>query len=362
MKQRIGTAFAVAFVASLAPQAAFAQPTGWYIGLGGGYGTMSYTLTTPSSSLESDTDWARRGIVMLGYKHASGFRAELEPNYGQYRVNDTPGVGVGTITTYGGFANLLYDLAILPRVNLVLGGGVDWMRMNADIVEPPAGVLTVAGGSKTGFAWQAIAGVSAALSHNAEIQLDYRYGALPSGAFNTDFPLLAPTRLNDIRTQVAMLSLRWYPGMQRVEQPAPLPLPPPPPPPPPLSRPPAPPPPPPPMRTFIVFFDFDKWNLTVDAQQVVAQAVRTAQSVGVVRIVVTGHTDTAHARPGSAQAHAYNQALSERRALAVKDEMVRYGMNPGEIATIGQSSDDPLVATGPGVREPQNRRAVIELR
>jgi len=116
------------------------------------------------------------------------------------------------------------------------------------------------------------------------------------------------------------------------------------------------------VRTFIVFFAFDKWNLTQGAQQVVAQAVRTAQNVGVVRIVVTGHTDTAHARPGTAQAHAYNQALSERRAAAVKDEMVRHGMNPGEIATIGRSSDDPLVPTAAGVREPQNRRAVIELR
>ena len=31
------------------------------------------------------------------------------------------------------------------------------------------------------------------------------------------------------------------------------------------------------------------------------------------------------------------------------------------IATVGKSFDDPLVPTGPGVREPQNRRAVIDL-
>jgi hypothetical protein len=29
--------------------------------------------------------------------------------------------------------------------------------------------------------------------------------------------------------------------------------------------------------------------------------------------------------------------------------------------TAGKSFDEPLVPTGPGVREPQNRRAVIEL-
>jgi opacity protein-like surface antigen len=186
MNFRVLAVLAVTVVAVLTPQSTFAQPSGWYIGLGGGYGPMTYTLVTDVSSVGSDTDFALRGIATLGYKHLSGFRAELEPTYSQYRVNDASLVGVGTITTYGGFANLLYDWEILPRVNLVLGGGVGWMRMNADIVEQPPGGLTVARGWKTGFAWQAIAGISAALSHNTEIQLDYRYGGMPSGSFNTD--------------------------------------------------------------------------------------------------------------------------------------------------------------------------------
>ena len=73
-----------------------------------------------------------------------------------------------------------------------------------------------------------------------------------------------------------------------------------------------------------------------------------------VRIMVTGHTDTVGSR-------AYNQALSERRAQAVKDEMVREGLAAGDIMTAGRNFADPLVNTGPGVREPQNRRAVIDL-
>ena len=108
------------------------------------------------------------------------------------------------------------------------------------------------------------------------------------------------------------------------------------------------------MKTFIVFFDFNKSNLTAEAQAVVTEAVKTAQQQGAVRILVTGHTDTV----GS---HSYNQGLSERRAGSVKDEMVRQGMKPDDIATVGKSFDDPLVPTGPGVREPQNRRAVIDL-
>jgi OmpA-OmpF porin, OOP family len=108
------------------------------------------------------------------------------------------------------------------------------------------------------------------------------------------------------------------------------------------------------VKTFVVFFDFDKSNLTAEAQQVVQQAVTTAKSSGMVRVVITGHTDTV----GSVR---YNQALSERRANAVKLEMVREGLNTTDIMTIGRNFADPLVPTGPGVREPQNRRAVIDL-
>lgn len=108
------------------------------------------------------------------------------------------------------------------------------------------------------------------------------------------------------------------------------------------------------VRNYTVFFDFDKSAITPEAREIIAAAVDAAKKSGAVRITVTGHTDTV----GS---HRYNQALSERRATAVKNEMVRLGMNSSEISTIGKSFDDPLVPTGPGVREPQNRRAMIDL-
>ena len=118
--------------------------------------------------------------------------------------------------------------------------------------------------------------------------------------------------------------------------------------------PPAPPAPPPAVRKYIVFFDFDKSNLTMEARQVVGAAVSTAKETGMVRVLVTGHTDTV----GSDR---YNQALSERRAASVKSEIVGLGLNESDVTTVGKSFSEPLVATGPGVREPQNRRAVIDL-
>ena len=144
---------------------------------------------------------------------------------------------------------------------------------------------------------------------------------------------------------------------ERVVEAAPAPPPPPPAPPIVAEAAPAPPPPAPPVatvRNFLVFFDFDKSNLTEEARQVVASAVNTAKSSGTARITVTGHTDTV----GSQR---YNQRLSERRAESVKSEMVRLGMNGSEITTIGKSFNEPLVPTGPGMREPQNRRAMIDL-
>ena len=112
--------------------------------------------------------------------------------------------------------------------------------------------------------------------------------------------------------------------------------------------------PPPAISRYIVFFDFDKSNLSPEAEQVIGAAVNSAKNTGMARILVTGHTDTV----GSQR---YNQALSERRAGAVKAEMMRLGLNSSDIATVGKSFSEPLVSTGPGVREPQNRRAVIDL-
>lgn len=142
-------------------------------------------------------------------------------------------------------------------------------------------------------------------------------------------------------------------------------VPPPPAPPPPAPYSPTPPPvvqaPPPPApapapapRMFVVFFDFDKYDLTPQARDIVRQAASSARRQPGVLIMVTGNTDTVGSR-------AYNQRLSERRALAVKNELVRAGLDEEEIGTVGRNFSDPLVPTGPGIREPQNRRAVIDI-
>ncbi|MBI1775569.1 MAG: OmpA family protein [Proteobacteria bacterium] len=105
-------------------------------------------------------------------------------------------------------------------------------------------------------------------------------------------------------------------------------------------------------RTYLVFFDFDKSDITPEAARVLKDAADNAKKSGTTRIMVTGHTDTMGTVP-------YNQRLSERRAAAVKDFLVREGLPAGQVATVGRGKSEPLVPTGDGVREARNRRAEI---
>ena len=130
--------------------------------------------------------------------------------------------------------------------------------------------------------------------------------------------------------------------------------PPPPPPPAPAAPAPAPAPTMEKQREFQVFFDFDKSNITEAAAKVIQSAADVVKQGGIAHITVTGHTDTV----GTSK---YNQALSERRAASVKTQLVSDGVSGGEISTVGVGKTGLLVPTADGVREPQNRRAVIEL-
>ena len=73
------------------------------------------------------------------------------------------------------------------------------------------------------------------------------------------------------------------------------------------------------------------------------------------RIEVNGYTDTS----GTPR---YNQGLSVRRAQAVAAELVRDGVPAAAISIHGFGETNLLVPTGPGVREPQNRRVEIVIR
>ncbi len=110
-----------------------------------------------------------------------------------------------------------------------------------------------------------------------------------------------------------------------------------------------------PVRTYLVFFDWDRADLTARARQIVVSAAEASTHVQTTRIEVNGYTDLS----GTAT---YNQRLSVRRAQSVENELVHDGVARSEISIHGYGESSPLVPTAKGVREPQNRRVEIVLK
>jgi iron complex outermembrane receptor protein len=105
-------------------------------------------------------------------------------------------------------------------------------------------------------------------------------------------------------------------------------------------------------HSYLVFFDFNKSDLTPQAREIVDTAAKNASASKVTQITVTGHTDTV----GS---DAYNMRLSRRRAESVAAQLEKDGIASSEIEIVAKGKRDLLVPTGDGVREPQNRRVQI---
>jgi iron complex outermembrane receptor protein len=105
-------------------------------------------------------------------------------------------------------------------------------------------------------------------------------------------------------------------------------------------------------HSYLVFFDFNKSDLTPQAVSIVNQAAANAGPAKVTQLTVTGHTDTV----GS---DAYNMRLSRRRAESVAAQLEKDGVASSEIEIVAKGKRDLLVPTADGVKEPQNRRVQI---
>lgn len=109
------------------------------------------------------------------------------------------------------------------------------------------------------------------------------------------------------------------------------------------------------QAAFLVFFDWDRYNISESAGDVVnmvAQEIKGRHDVR--KVVIIGHTDTSGGE-------AYNHALSMKRANATKASLIKRGIPAAKIRVEGHGETDLLVKTQDNVREPQNRRAQITL-
>ena len=103
---------------------------------------------------------------------------------------------------------------------------------------------------------------------------------------------------------------------------------------------------------YIVFFDWDRSDITAEAAPVLDNTVTSYAECAGALITLSGFAD----RSGG---DAYNQALSERRAEAVRAYLTARGVATTAITAQGFGEANPRVPTADGVRELQNRRVEI---
>lgn len=307
-------AAAVAFAGA----ALASTPSGTYVGLAAGANWLEdYDFL---QSYEADTGYYVGGVV--GYKFDSGLRTEFEVSFRENSYDYIRGIEVDH-RALSGMVNVLYDFSVGEGLSLALGGGAGASRISW------VSSLPSVDGRDVVFAYQGIAEFEAMVDDNVGVVVGYNYFV----ADNWD----AAGGKDDYVAHTVKLGVKYHFYTPEV-----------------VVQPPPQLPPPVAAKTFIVFFNFDRSDLTPEAQAVVAEAAAAFASTGSVSIAVVGHTDTV----GSA---AYNLPLSQRRAASVKAGLVANGVPGDVISTDGRGFSEPLVATGPGVKEPQNRRATIDL-
>jgi OmpA-OmpF porin, OOP family len=313
-------------VAAANAQSVFTPGTaypGFYIGAEGG---LNWLLNSSNyGGITSTSNFLSSGFAVggkVGYDFV-GPRVELEALYRNNKESGTvyfpggPAFVTGQINQVSVMANVLYDFfpgaVLTPYVGV--GAGVAFVDPGLQ------GGCTMC---STQFAYQGIVGLSYAATPNLSVSLDGRYyGTTNPGSFTN----------NNIGL---MLGLTYKFGQPDVAAP-----------PPPASGAPS-------APSFMVFFDWDRSELSAQAISTIHQVSSAYKQKGSARVTATGHTD----KSGPDD---YNMALSLRRANAVKDALVRDGVPATAIAVVGRGESQPLVQTADGVREPQNRRVEIVL-
>ncbi len=100
-----------------------------------------------------------------------------------------------------------------------------------------------------------------------------------------------------------------------------------------------------------VFFGYDQYDLTPEAQAQLEKQAAWMQQFPAVTLSVEGHCDERGTRE-------YNLALGERRANAVTNYLVALGVDPNRLQTISYGKERPEMLGSDESAWAQNRRAV----
>jgi OmpA-OmpF porin, OOP family len=329
------------------PLAARAEPvTGLYVGGGLGMNLMQNEtdasqngFTTPGKSLEMTI--GATGVGSVGWGFGNGLRAEFELDYRYNGINGAVEPPFGHVSSsgseqkYGPMVNVFYDFnGISPVFVPYIGAGVgyQWATVNES-----NSAQHLATGTAGAFAYQAILGAAIPISSvpGLAFTAEYRFMGLTGDRDYSDSATSTTIgRTNDFNHSI-LIGLRYTFGAAPAPvQAAPMPV---------VDS---------GAKTFLVFFDWNKADLTARSEGIVRDAANYSTGTKYTRIDVDGNTDTSGTP-------AYNQGLSERRARVVAAELVRDGVPQSAISMHAYGDTKLLVPTGPDVREPQNRRVEI---
>jgi outer membrane protein OmpA-like peptidoglycan-associated protein len=99
-------------------------------------------------------------------------------------------------------------------------------------------------------------------------------------------------------------------------------------------------------------FEFDKAELRPEDRELLSRIAGILTTSHDYMVSVNGHTDDL----GTSE---YNQKLSERRAQAVRDYLVKAGMSPDILSVEGHGKQLPLVKGGTDAARAKNRRVEL---
>jgi len=339
--------------------AAKAQPvTGPYVNLGAGYDientvkAKNYTVSGVTAPGKEDLLY-NNGFALdaaLGYGLGNGFRVEVEGDFGRnhddkIKIGGADTASHGFEERYGVFVNGYYDFNLGLPIYPYVGVGIGYQDTNIRDLSAPIYIQK----TKGTLAYQGIVGAAYPIAAvpGLDATLEYRFIGL-AGSRKLDFgypvpvaSLPASIKFGNEYDNEIRVGVRYAFGTPAPVAPAPAPAP--------VAA-----PAPAPAKTYLVFFDWDKSDLTPRATEIIAQAASDSKTQQTTVIDVSGYTDTSGTPT-------YNQGLSERRAQAVAAQLVTDGVPESEIQTHAFGETHLLVPTGPGVREPQNRRVEIVL-
>lgn len=214
---------AVAAGVSLLPMAAVAQDfqdTNAYLSLAGGANmpeSSNVDFRGPSGVRVNGKTAFDTGYIVsgaFGYKWFSGVRSEVEFNFRQADINDIAGaVATGHQQVLGLMGNVLVDMgdydAFRPYVGIGLGVGWNkWSSVHGSSSATfPTGTL-VYNQRDSALQWQAIAGISHALSETLDGFVEYRFIGLQNNKFGATASASASASRHDDRSHNVLAGVR----------------------------------------------------------------------------------------------------------------------------------------------------------